>query len=355
MTLNGLVKDFTWWRGKIARNRTVFKTRGANRTNRVNRVTDGPKRFRHLGRRRVGAVLLAAAAGAAAAAWSASGCRAPPPARVATRADGQWIWSAADLARWQRARATRPDLRPGLWSSTVWWEGGVRQRLALSPRPFAAGSAGRRPALAVVVRFDDRMHAAWLAVGDGPAGDSTLAAELDRPLATLLRLVAASGADVREVQLDYDCPVRRLARWAAVVARLRAGALRGREVWITSLVAHVADHDGADRDYGDVFRGVVDGHIVQVFDVFAPGGDAPSPTTAARLRAHLERAGLPFRLGVGAFERVVPAANGRARLTHHRAWFALAPGLARSPLYRGLWVFPGGQPWESLVAAPPRP
>ena len=287
--------------------------------------------------------------GAALAAGGAA-CRRQAPVLPATRADGQWIWSATDLARWRQARAARPALRPGVWTSTVWWEGGaaggVRQRLALSPRIVApATDTTARVPLAVVVRFDDRMHAAWLAADDGATGDSVIAAQLDARLKELLRLVLATGADVREVQLDYDCPVRRLARWAAVLRRLHAGALAGREVWITSLVAHVAQ-----RDFGAHFRGIVSGHIVQVFDT----GDEPSPAAAARLAANLDRAGLPFRLGVGAFERVVPSGDGGTRLTHHRAWFALAPRIARSPWYRGLWVFPGGQPWESLVASPPR-
>ncbi|HEY0777486.1 MAG TPA: hypothetical protein VGD56_05915 [Gemmatirosa sp.] len=254
----------------------------------------------------------------------------------ATAADGQWVWSTADVALWRGAHAARPALRPGVWVSTVWWAGGaaggVQQRLALSPAPFT----GAR--LAVVVRFDDRMHAAWLA-----ASDSVIAAQLDARLATLLRLVAGTGARVTEVQLDYDCPVRRLARWAAVVRQVHAGALAGREVWVTSLVAHVAQ-----REYGAQFRGVVSGHIVQLFDT----GDEPSPAAATRLAAQLDRVALPYRVGLGAFERVLPSGDGRTRLTHHRAWFALAPELARSPWYRGLWVFPGGQPWTSLVASP---
>ena len=268
-------------------------------------------------------------------------CRREPAPLPATRADGQWIWSPADLARWRQAHARHPALLPGVWVSTIWWErDGARQQLALSPRPLAG-----QP-LAVVVRFDDRMHAAWLAAGDGAAGDSVVAAQLDARLTELLRLVRATGADVREVQLDYECPVRRLARWAAVVRRLHAGALAGQEVWVTSLVAHVGR-----RDYGEHFRGVVSGHIVQLFDT----GDEPSSAAAARLAAALDRARLPFRVGLGAFERVVPAGNGDARLTHHRAWFALAPSLARSAWYRGLWVFPGGQPWESLVVSSPPP
>ena len=281
------------------------------------------------------------AGGIAVAAVGATACRGDlSPANgallPATRADGQWVWSTADLALWRRALATRPTVRPGVWVSTVWWEGGatggVQQRLALSPRPLAPAP------IAVVVRFDDRMHAAWLA-----APDSVIAAQLDARVAQLLRLVAATGADVREVQLDYDCPVRRLARWAAVVRRLHAGALAGREVWVTSLVAHVAQ-----PEYGTHFRGVVSGHIVQLFDT----GDEPSPAAAARLAAQLDRAALPYRVGLGAFERVLRSGDGSTRLTHHRAWFALVPALARSRSYRGLWVFPGGQPWTPLVVSP---
>lgn len=298
----------------------------------------------------LGATLRVARAAIAVAPLAAAlggACRREPPLLPATRADGQWIWSATDLARWRQARATRPALRPGVWTSTVWWQGNatggaVRQRLALSPAMVAGAP------MAVLVRFDDRLHAAWLAAGDGAAGDSAIAAGLDARLAELLRVVGATGADVREVQLDYDCPVRRLARWAAVVARLRRGALAGREVWITSLPSHVAQ-----RDYGAHFRGVVSGHILQVFDT----GVEPSPAAADRLVAALDRAGLPYRLGVGAFERVVPAGGtpaanpgGAPHLTRHRAWFALAPHFARSPAYRGLWVFPGEQPWEPLAA-----
>lgn len=285
---------------------------------------------------------------------TATGCRHEPPLLPATRADGQWIWSAPDQARWQAAARTRPALRPGLWVSTLWWEAGaVHQRLARSPAPFAptrtSGATG--VPLAIVVRLDDRFHAAWAA-----APDSAIGAQLDDRLRELLRLVEATGARVREVQLDYDCPVRRLARWAAVVRQLHAGALTGRELWITSLVAHVAQ-----PTYGAQFRGAVSGHIVQLFDVFGPGGAdariAPTPAAADHLRTALERAHLPFRLGLGAFERVLPApvtqTSGTARLTQHRGWFALAPQLARSASYRGLWIFPGGQPWESLVQPTP--
>ena len=313
-------------RGKIAGCRTVFK-RPIPREIR-SRLAYGLVRFR-----------FAFVIGFASA--TVLGCRPDAPLLPATRADGQWIWSPADLARWRDAHATRPALRPGVWTSTVWWEGGagggVRQRLALSPRPLAGIP------IAVVVRFDDRMHAAWLA-----ASDSVIATQLDARLAELLRLVAAAGAKVGEVQLDYDCPVRRLPRWAIVLRRVHAGALASRELWVTSLITHVAQ-----RDYGAHLRGVVSGHIVQLFDVnVGRDDDAPSAATIARLTANLERAALPFRLGLGAFERVIPTATGGTRLTHHRAWFAVAPALARSPWYRGLWVFPGEQSWTSLVASP---
>jgi hypothetical protein len=57
---------------------------------------------------------------------------------------------------------------------------------------------------------------------------------------------------------------------------------------------------------------------------------------------------MPFRLGVGAFERQL--ANGRT--TDHRAWFGATHVMIESPWYRGVWVFPGGTSWVSLLQSP---
>ena len=258
----------------------------------------------------------------------------PPPAPAAgPPLTGQWIWGDADLARWREARTARPALRPGLWVSTVRWDGAAfQQRLARNPAELAGAPA------AVVVRFEESVHRAWAALPD-----SAVARAVDERLRRLLPLVARAGGRVAEVQLDYDCPVRRLPRWAAVVRALTdpGGALAGREVWVTSLVAHVAR-----PEYGPLFRAAVRGHIVQLFDT----GDEPSAAAADRLAAALARARLPFRVGLGAFERVRrPGGTAADGTTDHRGWFAALPALAAVPGYQGVWIFPGGQPWRAYL------
>ena len=243
----------------------------------------------------------------------------------AERADGQWVWSAADAARFAEARRAEPALVPGVWVATVAFDGdSVTQRLALSP------AVARGAPVAAVVRFDDAFHRAWDAMDD-----RALAAALGARLGGLLAVLDASGARVTEVQLDYDCPERRLARWAAVVRALGRGSLAGRPLWITSLPAHVRH-----ADYGTLFRGAVAGHVVQVFDT----GDRFDGAALGTLAESLDARALPFRLGVGAFERATRRGPTVAR-TSHRAWFAAAPRLARSRWYRGTWVFPAGERW----------
>src|SRR6185312_15286808 len=85
-------------------------------------------------------------------------CSAPDdsPLVRADAADGQWIWSTADAARFAESRRTLPALVPGVWVATVAFaRDSVTQRLALSP------AAGQGAPIAAVVRFDDAFHAAW--------------------------------------------------------------------------------------------------------------------------------------------------------------------------------------------------
>ncbi|AHG92548.1 Protein of unknown function DUF3142 (plasmid) [Gemmatirosa kalamazoonensis] len=254
----------------------------------------------------------------------------PPndPVTRADRADGQWVWSAADAARFAESRRADRALLPGVWVATIAFAGdSVTQRLARSPA--AARDTGGAPVVAVV-RFDDAFHRAWDVMDD-----RALAAALGARLGRLLAALDASDARVAEVQLDYDCPERRLARWAAVVRALGRGPLAGRPLWITSIPAHVRH-----ADYGTLFRGAVAGHVVQVFDT----GDRFDAAALGTLAAALDARALPFRLGVGAFERATRRGPTAAR-TSHRAWFAAAPRLARSRWYRGTWVFPAGERW----------
>lgn len=240
---------------------------------------------------------------------------------------GQWIWSETDSGLFAGTARSVNALVPTVWIGTIRGSraGAVQAQLALSPRIAA------RPRVAVVVRFDDSFTSAWRG-----RSDSAVAAAVSAPLTSMLGAAASAGVTVTEVQLDYDCPERLLPRWSAVVGELSRDALGGRTVWLTSLVAHVRH-----RNYGDLFRGHVAGHILQVFDT----GDRMSLPYAAQVERLASRQRMPFRLGVAAFERQL----GMGRTTHHRAWFEATRVMARSPWYRGLWVFPGGRSWVSLL------
>jgi hypothetical protein len=242
---------------------------------------------------------------------------------------GQWIWSAEDSARFSDASRAIPQLVPTVWIGTIAAsrDGRVESRLALSPR-----IAGRDSA-AVVIRFDDPFTSVWAS-----RSDSAVAADVDAALRRLIDAASGSGVRITEVQLDYDCPDRVLGRWSVVVDHVTRDALAGRVVWLTSLVTHIRH-----REYGDLFRAQVAGHILQVFDT----GDRMSLSYARQIERLAERQRMPFRLGVGAFERRLP--NGRT--TDHRAWFGAEDVMRQGRWYRGLWVFPGGGAWTQLVAA----
>ena len=177
------------------------------------------------------------------------------------------------------------------------------------------------------------MHEAWNVMSD-----SALAGVLNERLTRLLEAAERSGGRMREIQLDYDAPERRLPRWATVVGLLGAQSLRGRSVWVTSIPSHLRH----PRAYGDLFRNVVAGHILQVFDT----GDEYSKASSAALANRVEDANMPFRLGVGAFERQL----GGTRTTTHTKWFMGIGEFARRRGFRGVWVFPAGREWTVNIA-----
>jgi hypothetical protein len=160
-------------------------------------------------------------------------------------------------------------------------------------------------------------------------------------LRRVLSLVTRTAPQVRRLQLDYDCPTPQLARWAELLGTLRAnGVFADLEVWTTSLVAQLRD-----PLFGALFRDVVAGHIVQVFDT----GEPADEHTRTELIGLLARADMPFCVGLGAFER------GRAQLqvTQHEAWWDVVSELARSPRFRGTWVFAAGQNWADRAGGLP--
>jgi hypothetical protein len=237
---------------------------------------------------------------------------------------GQWIWCDADRRHFEEARARDPALVPAVFVSTITVEAGsVVQHLGLSPGYVDGGGA-------LVVRFDDSFHAFW-DLRDGLAARAALGTKL----AWILARADATGARIAELQLDYDCPVHRLHEWSALLAELAAGPLAGRTIWITSLPAHMAV-----AEYGGWFRGVAAGHILQVFDVGPKLAVANAPRLAALARAQR----MPFRLGVGAFERV--RGPEHVQVTEHGRWLDVVDEFAGDPTFRGLWIFPGGMPWR---------
>ena len=240
---------------------------------------------------------------------------------------GQWIWSPADSALFADAARSIPNLVPTVWIGTIRAssDGKVQSQLALSPRVSGRSTAG------VVVRFDDGFSSVWAV-----QTDSVVANAVGAALGDMLVAAQRSGVAVSEVQLDYDCPERLLRRWSAVIAMLSRGALAGRSVWITSLISHVRH-----AEYGDLFRANVAGHILQVFDT----GDRMSVPYARRIERLVSRHRMPFRLGVGAFERRL--ANGQT--TDHQAWFEAPHVMRGSRWFRGVWVFPGSAPWAHLA------
>lgn len=246
---------------------------------------------------------------------------APTPSSHAPDALGQWVWTDDDVTRLAEVRVARPDVVAGVHVATVRYRSGsFTTELGLSP------SVVGRP-VAVVIRLDDDVHAAW-----DELADEALASGLDGALGRVLALVRSRPLDVIEVQLDYDAPIRRLERWAGVLGRLREGALRGEKVWVTSLVAHLRE-----PTYGPLFGDVIDGHVLQVFDTGDDVGDAASTGHLAADTA------LPYRLGVGAFERKGP------RPTAHRAWFTHLEEACPAPRCEAVWVFPAGRPYLDLL------
>ncbi len=247
------------------------------------------------------------------------------PLRTPPRVDGLWIWTRTDAALLATSREKQPRLAPGVLVASVSVRRGGALALRRGLSPVAAGRS-----VALVVRLEDSVHAR---IGAPHA----LARDLEPQLGEVMAEARATGARISEVQLDYDAPVRRLAEWAAVVRELRRGALSGVPVWVTSIPAHLAQ-----RDYGDMFRGVADGHILQLFDT----GLGCSPAQASRIEKELARAHMPYRLGFATYERM----RGGRVTTQHACWRRGGAELERAPGFAGNWLFPAGRDTRAALA-----
>ncbi len=258
------------------------------------------------------------------------------PARDVPVAVNQWVWTKADVPLLASLRATHPTAVAGVHVATIRYgamdaanpgedPAAVHVDLGLPPTAVPAP-------VALVIRIDDSVNAAWDA-------DPGLVADLGDALGRILALARTREVGWSEVQIDYDVPVRRLPEWAAALSALQRGSLAGETVWVTSLVSHLR----APR-YGELMRPLVAGDIVQVFDT---GDNAVAASAIASLA---NATAVPWRLGVGAFERV----HGDGTVaTSHRAWFSSLDTACPAPLCTAVWVFPGGEPYADLLPAAP--
>jgi hypothetical protein len=251
--------------------------------------------------------------------------RARAPAAAVVPALGQWIWTRADLARYDESVAVRADLEAGVFVGAVHCDAA---RLQLVPRAGLAARDAHADGVTLVIRFEDGL--------DRCRTPDDTAHRFDSALDSAVRVLRfRSGAVVRAVHLDHDAPQRAIAAWAGSVHYLTTHALASDTVWVTSLIAQLRE-----PRYGDLFRGVVAGHVLQVFDTGEPATDRQVREAVRLARA----ARMPFRLGLGAFER-----QTRRGATDHRAWFATVPQFAAIAGYCGIWVFPAGRRWITFL------
>ena len=240
-----------------------------------------------------------------------------PPVAARERVTGQWLWTSRDRELFERAREDHPSLSAAVLIGSVDCQGSVlRLRRGLSP-----ASAGATPR-ALIVRVGDSLGVCL------DADEARTALRLDEALAQLLVEVKDTGVSFSELQLDYDSPVAKLPRYAKLLEYLKARSLSSVELWITSLPVHVEQ-----PGYGELMRGRVAGHILQLFDT----GLECDPRRADTLRVALASQALPFRLGYGAFER-----RGAADLRSHACWLSLTAGWRKEPGASGWWIFPAG-------------
>lgn len=239
---------------------------------------------------------------------------------------GQWIWTRTDLARFSESRAQQPGLEAALFIGYIQCDTISKRLLAHAGLSASEPHAESVPA---VIRFEDGLERCRVAA----SSEADFAQRLDSAVYLLRR--RARSVPLSAIQLDYDAPRRALGKWAASVEQLQRHALRGDTVWVTSLIAHLRD-----PSYGALFRGVVRGHVLQVFDT-----GEPATTTQVDEAVRLaRRARIPFRIGLGAFER-----ETRSGRTDHRGWFATVAQFKSIDGFRGVWIFPGGQRWISLL------
>jgi hypothetical protein len=249
--------------------------------------------------------------------WLLSACSASEQHAPRDTRLGQWIWTRTDLARFAESAIAHPELEAGVFIGSVTCDAASGQ---LTARAGLSAGLPESRAVTAVIRFEEGLDRCRT------VNDTAHRFEAQLDSAVVVLRARARSTPLEAMQLDYDAPQRGIRAWAASVGFLRAHALRGDSVWVTSLIAQLRE-----PEYG---------HVLQVFDTGEPATDA-QVREALRLAA---RARMPFRLGVGAFEREL-----RTGRTDHRAWFGAITQFAAVDGYRGVWVFPAGNRWVSYL------
>ncbi len=148
--------------------------------------------------------------------------------------------------------------------------------------------------------------AGQLETAPGPLADAVRDA-----FRSVCRRARDAGIEVREVELDLDCPERLLPAYASFL-RLLTPQLCGLRISITALPCHLGN-----RDFAAV-AAAVDGYTLQGHGVAVPKAVADrvailDPDLAARALAAAERLGRPYRLALPtyAYRFVFERSSGR--------------------------------------------
>lgn len=231
-------------------------------------------------------------------------CGGPTRRATIARAHGAWYWhnpvrlSGDEAAHLRTMEVSELYALAGTFSND-----GERfvLRLRRTFEPIARELPIRR--LHLVYRFDG--GGVHRALDDDP---KAVAATIARVYAEDRKKAEAAGWQVLGLQLDLDCPTRRLPRYGEVLAALRGAALPGTSLSITGL------GDWLNGDVSAPLRSV-DFWCPQLYEFESPRelaalGPLSSAGRIAALRPKLERLGVPYRVGVAAHGQTLVYAEG---------------------------------------------